>query len=107
MKRRHTIEAQNQKLRLTLHAFSWKGKNMKLEEVNTRTKEAVDFLVAALDSGHSEVLTAYLGAMAKFHTYSFGNIMLIARQKPDASRPRSVSVAVQRSGFRSPAHSQD
>jgi hypothetical protein len=62
-----------------------KGKNMKLEEVNTRTKEAVDFLVAALESGHSEVLTAYLGAMSKFHTYSFGNIMLIARQKPDAS----------------------
>ena len=31
---------------------------MKLEEVNTRTKEAVDFLVAALESGHSEVLTA-------------------------------------------------
>jgi DNA-binding phage protein len=47
------------------------GKNMKLEEVNTRTKEAVDFLVAALESGNSEVLTAYLGAMAKFHTYSF------------------------------------
>jgi len=44
---------------------------MKLEEVNTRTKEAVDFLVAALESGHSEVLAAYLGAMAKFHTYSF------------------------------------
>ena len=58
---------------------------MKLEEVNTRTKEAVDFLVAALESGHSEVLTAYLGAMAKFRTYSFGNIMLIARQKPDAT----------------------
>jgi N-terminal domain of anti-restriction factor ArdC len=61
------------------------GKTMKLEEVNKRTKEAVDFLVAALESGHSEVLTAYLGAMAKFHTYSFGNIMLIARQKPDAT----------------------
>ena len=44
---------------------------MKLEEVNQRTKEAVDFLVAALESGHSEVLTAYLGAMAKFHSYSF------------------------------------
>ena len=58
-----------------------KGKNMKLEEVNTRTKEAVDFLVAALESGHSEVLTSYLGAMAKFRNYSFGNIMLIARQK--------------------------
>ncbi len=46
---------------------------MRLEEVNKRTKEAVDFLVAALESRHSEVLTAYLGAMAKFHTYSFGN----------------------------------
>ncbi len=66
---------------------------MKLEEVNTRTKEAVDFLVAALESGHSEVLTAYLGAMAKFHTYSFGNIMLIARQKPVtfAGRPEALT----------------
>jgi len=58
---------------------------MKLEEVNQKTKEAVDFLVAALESGHSEVLIAYLGAMAKFRNYSFGNIMLIARQKPDAT----------------------
>ena len=47
---------------------------MKLEEVNQRTKEAVDFLVAALESGHSEVLTAYLGAMAEFHTYSLSLI---------------------------------
>ena len=44
---------------------------MKLEEVNTRTKEAVDFLVAALESGQSAVLTQYLGAMAKFRNYSF------------------------------------
>src|SRR5207249_5482736 len=63
---------------------------MKLEEVNSRTKEAVDFLVAALESGHSEVLTEYLGAMAKFHTYSFGNIMLIARQKPSATNVAGV-----------------
>jgi DNA-binding phage protein len=48
-----------------------KGKNMKLDEVNQKTKEAVDFLVAALESGHSEVLTAYLGAMAKFRNFSF------------------------------------
>jgi hypothetical protein len=58
---------------------------MKLEELTQKTKEAVDFLVAAIESGHSEVLTQYLGAMAKFHTYSFGNVMLIARQKPDAT----------------------
>ncbi len=54
---------------------------MKLEEVNQRTKEAVDFLVVSLESGHSEVLATYLVAMAKFHNYSFGNIMLIARQR--------------------------
>ena len=39
----------------------------------------------SLESGQSEVLTQYLGAMAKFRNYSFGNIMLIARQKPDAT----------------------
>jgi hypothetical protein len=61
------------------------GKNMKLEEVNLKTKEAVDFLVQSLESGQSAVLTQYLGAMAKFRNYSFGNIMLIARQKPDAT----------------------
>ena len=70
---------------------------MKLEEVNKRTKEAVDFLVAALESGHSEVLTAYLGAMAKFHTYSFGN-MLIARQKPDATNEAAKRVPCPKSG---------
>ena len=63
---------------------------MKLEEIKTKTKEAVDHLVASLEAGHSEVLTQYLGAMAKFHTYSFGNIMLIARQKPSASHIAGV-----------------
>ena len=58
---------------------------MKLEEVNLKTKEAVDYLVQSLEAGHSAVLTQYLGAMAKFRNYSFGNIMLIARQKPDAT----------------------
>ena len=58
---------------------------MKLEEVNNTNQRGRGFPRAALESGHSEVLTAYLGAMAKFHTYSFGNIMLIARQKPDAT----------------------
>src|ERR1700683_5495425 len=59
---------------------------MKLEEVNLKTKEAVDYLVQSLESGQSAVLTQYLGAMAKFRNYSFGNIMLIARQKPDATQ---------------------
>ena len=58
---------------------------MKLEEINNRTKDAVNHLVEALESGQSEVLAQYLSTMARFHNYSFGNIMLIARQKPDAT----------------------
>jgi hypothetical protein len=54
---------------------------MKLEDIKSKTKDAVDYLVQSLESGHSEVLTQYLGAMARFHTYSFGNVMLIARQR--------------------------
>src|SRR5207237_9530135 len=63
---------------------------MKLEELKNKTKDAVDYLVQSLEAGHSEVLTQYLGAMAKFHTYSFGNIMLIARQKPSATNVAGV-----------------
>jgi hypothetical protein len=46
----------------------------------------VQALIEQLEQGHSEALTAYLTAMCKFHNYSFGNILEIARQKPDATR---------------------
>jgi len=46
----------------------------------------VQFLIEQLGQGHSEGLTAYLTAMGRFHRYSFGNILEIARQKPDATR---------------------
>src|ERR1700709_2739935 len=46
----------------------------------------VQLLIEQLEAGHSEGLTAYLTAMGKFHNYSFGNILEIARQKPDATR---------------------
>ncbi len=49
-------------------------------------KQAVDFLIQQLEAGKSETLTAYLGAMARFHNYSFGNIVAIARQRPTATR---------------------
>jgi hypothetical protein len=55
------------------------AKKMKFEEVNLKTKKAVDYLVQSLESGHSAVLTQHLGAMARFRNYSFGNIMLMAR----------------------------
>jgi len=49
-------------------------------------KQAVDFLIRQVEAGKSETLAAYLAAMARFHNYSFGNIIAIARQKPDATR---------------------
>ncbi|MGA2890194.1 MAG: ArdC family protein, partial [Terracidiphilus sp.] len=48
-------------------------------------KQAVDYLLQQLEAGKSETLTAYLAAMARFHKYSFGNILAIARQRPTAS----------------------
>jgi hypothetical protein len=49
-------------------------------------KQAVDFLLQQLEAGKSETLTVYLAAMARFHAYSFGNILQIARQRPTATR---------------------
>lgn len=59
-----------------------KGKAKNTQEL---ISASVQILTDALESGHSEVLTQYLKAMARFHHYSFGNIMLIAAQKRDAS----------------------
>lgn len=63
---------------------------MKLEEIKNKTKDAVEYLVRSLESGQSEVLTEYLSTMARFHDYSFGNVMLIARQKPHATNVAGV-----------------
>jgi len=41
----------------------------------------VQHLIEQLEQGHSETLTAYLTAMSRFHNYSFGNILEIARQR--------------------------
>src|SRR5580704_7509545 len=49
-------------------------------------KQAVDSLVQQLEAGKSDALTAYLAAMSRFHRYSFGNIMAIARACPAATR---------------------
>ncbi len=46
----------------------------------------VQSLIEQLEAGQSDALTAYLNAMSRFHNYSFGNILEIARQKPDAIR---------------------
>ena len=65
--------------------------NLKQPQPKQQTaKEAVAAnvlaLIEQLEQGHSDGLTAYLTAMGRFHNYSFGNILEIARQKPDATR---------------------
>ena len=46
----------------------------------------VKALIEQLEAGHSDALTAYLNAMSRFHNYSFGNILEIARQRSTATR---------------------
>jgi hypothetical protein len=46
----------------------------------------ITLLIEQLEAGHSEALTNYLTAMSRFHTYSFGNVLEIARQMPTATR---------------------
>jgi hypothetical protein len=68
--------------------------NQSTANTNTQQKQTAKEVIAAnvqalieqLEQGHSEALTAYLTAMGRFHNYSFGNILEIARQKPDATR---------------------
>jgi N-terminal domain of anti-restriction factor ArdC len=48
-------------------------------------RENVQYLIEQLEAGKSEALTAYLDAMVHFRNYSFGNVLLIARQKPQAT----------------------
>jgi antirestriction protein ArdC len=51
---------------------------------------SIDALIKALEAGHSDVLSSYLRAMGKFHTYSFGNILLIATQRPTATHVAGI-----------------
>ena len=46
----------------------------------------IKLLVEQLKAGKSDALTNYLTAMSRFHNYSFGNVLEIARQMPTATR---------------------
>jgi hypothetical protein len=46
----------------------------------------IKLLIEQLEAGHSEALTNYLTAMSRFHNYSFGNVLEIARQMPEATK---------------------
>lgn len=46
----------------------------------------IKLLIEQLEAGHSEALNNYLTAISRFHQYSFGNVLEIARQMPTATR---------------------
>jgi hypothetical protein len=62
---------------------------MNSENIKKVTNQAIEQLVDALNAGHSEALTRYLAAMAKFRAYSFLNVLLILKQCPTAGRTPS------------------
>ena len=64
---------------------------MKQTQSSTNDKaDALKEITDKLENGvkelfHSERYKEYLSVMAKFHNYSYNNIILILMQKPDAS----------------------
>src|ERR1700761_3012279 len=66
----------------TVTTINSKTPNTKQELIAANIK----LLIEQMDAGHSDALTHYLTAMSRFHTYSFGNVLEIARQMPTATR---------------------
>jgi hypothetical protein len=62
----------------TIATTDSKKPNTKQELITANIK----LLIEQLETGHSEALTPYLTAISRFHNYSFGNVLEIARQKP-------------------------
>lgn len=69
-------------------------KNVNSANQHPTAKELISANIQALkqqlEQGHSEAFSAYLAAMSRFHRYSFGNILEIARQRPEATRVAGI-----------------
>lgn len=58
---------------------------MKTDQAKQLAESALNQLMEALERGQSGTLKTYLSTMSRFHRYSWGNVLLIASQKPDAT----------------------
>ncbi len=58
---------------------------MNREDILKQSEQALSELADALAQGRSDTLVRYLDTLSRFHHYSFGNCMLIAVQRPDAT----------------------
>lgn len=57
----------------------------KQNKARSLIETALDQLASALEQGHSQTLKEYLASMARFHSYSAGNQLLIHLQRPTAT----------------------
>src|SRR6516164_7680502 len=60
------------------------------DRVQKLAEDAFSQLVAELEKGKSEAFKNYLAAMGRFHHYSWGNVGLIAYQRPTATRVAGI-----------------
>lgn len=58
---------------------------MKRDDAIQLVKDGFEQLESALKTGKSDDLLRYLATMARFHNYSFRNLMMICSQNPDAT----------------------
>lgn len=58
---------------------------MNREEALKKSEEGLKQLAEDLKNGRSDSLVQYLNMLSKFHRYSFGNCIMIALQKPEAT----------------------
>jgi hypothetical protein len=59
---------------------------VKAEDAKKIADSALEQFAQSLKAGKSEQLTRYLSAMGRFHRYSWGNVLMIACQRPDATQ---------------------
>src|SRR5205807_5070861 len=60
--------------------------NGKIRSVKQMVRAGVELLAHDIEAGHPEVLAECLKAMARFHWFSFGNILLISTQRPQSTQ---------------------
>lgn len=72
---------------------------MKAEDAKKIADQALQDLTDALKSGKSEQMTKYLAMLARFHRYSFGNVLLILSQSPEATHVEGFSTWKQMGRF--------
>ena len=58
---------------------------MTTDQAKNLSEDALNRLMTALEPGQSDTLKNYLAVMSRFTRYSWGNILLIYSQRPDAT----------------------